>query len=329
MDISQKIHPAFSLIHRDSSFSLKFVLLLLGLILVLTHHYVYPLSISVQWIVFIVTMLITGIPHGAIDHLVDEQNEIHLKKTFSMRIFLKKYLGKMLIYGIVWWFFPVLAITIFMGISAFHFGETDLLTLPKNEKVEKYLYLAYGWLILNVLFLTHLSEVIDILKSLPNFFDRFTNVLILLMGTYKYLYFSFCSFVFIFTSFLFIKNKKNTIPFLFTCLQGVVIILICSYLPFLLAFAFYFGIWHSLICFQSIRQYVIDKKEKYAWQKLAKKALLFSIIAIVGICLFIIIGNFYTQTSNLLFWLFIGIAILTAPHMTVMSSMFNTIKTNK
>ncbi len=328
MDILHKIHPTFSLTHKDSSFTLKFVLLILGLILVLTHQYVYTFSSSVQWTIFIATMLITGIPHGAIDHLVDEQNELHLKKKFSMSVFLKKYLGKMLIYGLIWWFFPIIAITIFMGISAFHFGETDLLSLPKNTKIEKFLFLTYGWLVLNILFYTHLPEVIDILKSLPNFLDSFTNVLILLMGEYKIAYFSVCSILFLLTALEFTMDKKNIIPFLSILVQGLFIVLICSNLPFLLAFAFYFGIWHSLLCFQSIRQYVIDKQEKYAWKKLAKKAVLFSLIAIFGIFFFIIIANFYKQTSSLLFWLFIGIAILTAPHMTVMSTMFNTIKLN-
>jgi beta-carotene 15,15'-dioxygenase len=315
-----------SSITDKQSLTLKMYLFLFGTILVIFHQFIYPISTSIQWVIFVGTMLVTGIPHGAIDHLVDEQNALNENKAFSISSFLQMYLGKMIIYGLVWWFFPILAITIFMGISAFHFGETDLLILPKNEKAEKFLFLSYGWILLNILFLTHLNEVITILQSLPHFLDAFTNVLILVMGKYKIEYFGICGLLFLISFITYAKTKDSLLPILMILIQGIAILLICTFLPFLLAFAFYFGLWHSLLCFQSIRQYIVENQQIVEWKKLAKKATLFSLIAIFGILFFILIGNFYNQTSNLLFWLFIGIAILTAPHMSVMSTMFSAMK---
>jgi beta-carotene 15,15'-dioxygenase len=308
------------------SFTLKMYLFFFGATLVIFHQFVYPISTSIQWVIFVGTMLVTGIPHGAIDHLVDEQNALNKNKTFSLTSFLKMYLGKMVIYGLIWWFFPILAITIFMGISAFHFGETDLLILPKNKKAEKFLFLSYGWILLNILFLTHLNEVITILQSLPQFLDAFTNVLILVMGKFKIQYFSICGFLFLVSFLNYAKTKNSLLPILVILIQGMGILLICTYLPFLLAFAFYFGLWHSLLCFQSIRKYIVENQQILAWKILARKALFFSLVAIFGIVFFILLGNIYNQTSNLLFYLFIGIAILTAPHMSVMSTMFSAMK---
>jgi beta-carotene 15,15'-dioxygenase len=315
-----------SSISDKQSFTLKMYLFLFGTTLVIFHQFVYPISTSIQWVIFVGTMLVTGIPHGAIDHLVDEQNALNSNKTFSLTSFLKMYMGKMVIYGLIWWFFPILAITIFMGISAFHFGETDLLILPKNKKAEKFLFLSYGWILLNILFLTHLNEVITILQSLPQFLDAFTNVLILVMGKFKIQYFSICGLLFLVSFLNYAKTKNSLLPILVILIQGMGILLICTYLPFLLAFAFYFGLWHSLLCFQSIRKYIVENQQILAWKILARKALVFSLVAIFGIVFFILLGNIYNQTSNLLFYLFIGIAILTAPHMSVMSTMFSAMK---
>jgi beta-carotene 15,15'-dioxygenase len=321
-----KLSSNFYSFFRTESFSLKAYLLLFGIALVIFHNFIFQLPENIQWIIFIVTMLITGIPHGAIDHLVDEQNELNAKKAFSMSSFLKKYISKMLVYGLIWWFFPILAITIFIGISAYHFGETDLLVLPKNSKSEKFLFLSYGWLLLNVLFLTHFIEVVSILNSLPGFFDGFTQVLILLLGKFKIPYFAFCLAALCISTLNYSKSENSLLPVLSIFLQGVVIVAICAQLPFLLAFAFYFGLWHSLLCFQSIRQYILENQQVLAWKQVARKALLFSLIAIFGLVFLILIGNLYSQTSFLLFWLFIGIAILTAPHMSVMSTMFSAMK---
>jgi beta-carotene 15,15'-dioxygenase len=312
---------------NHKSFSLKIYLLLFGAILVVFHNYIFSIPVSMQWFLFVGTMLITGIPHGAIDHLVDEQNVINSQKSFSMFSFLVKYVSKMMIYALIWWFFPVMAITIFIGISAFHFGETDLLILPKHRKSEKFLFLAYGWVLLNLLFFTHQTEVVLILKSLPRFLDGFTQALVLLLGKYKIQYFSVCGVLFLIACANYCRSKNLILPLVTILIQGVIILFICAKLPFLLAFAFYFGIWHSLLCFQSIRQYLIENQQLLAWENLAKKALKFSLIAIFGILFFIVIGNYYSHSSNLLFWLFIGIAVLTAPHMEVMSGMFDTIKT--
>jgi beta-carotene 15,15'-dioxygenase len=320
------LNISFSTLLDNQSFSLKLYLFLFGAGLVLFHQFIFPISTSIQWTLFVGTMLVTGIPHGAIDHLVDEQNALNKNKRFSINAFLRMYLGKMVVYGLIWWFFPIVAITIFMGISAFHFGETDLLILPKNKKAEKFLFLSYGWILLNILFLTHLTEVVSILKSLPHFLDAFTNILILVMGKYKIQYFSVCSVLFLVSFINYATTRNSFLPILIILIQGIGILLICTYLPFLLAFAFYFGLWHSLLCFQSIRQYILDKQQISAWQIIAKKAIFFSLIAIFGILFLILLGNYFNQTSNLLFWLFIGIAILTAPHMSVMSTMFSAMK---
>ncbi len=309
--------------------ALKLYLLVYGILLVTFHQFIYNIPESVQWVLFVGTMLVTGIPHGAIDHLVDEKNLTNQSRSFSMGSFLAKYLSRMAVYALLWWFFPIFAITIFIGISAYHFGETDLMILPKHQRTERMFFLSYGWMLLNVLFFTHQSDVILILNSLPHFLDTFTDALVLLLGQYKVYYFTACVVWLLGACYnYYLASKTSPKLIIFILIQGLVLMAICAKLPFLLAFSFYFGLWHSLLCLQSIRKYLMENSQLLTWNKLVKKAALFSTIAIIGIIVFTLVGNQYSSTSDLLFWLFIGIAILTAPHMEVMSDMFSTIKSS-
>jgi beta-carotene 15,15'-dioxygenase len=300
--------------------------LLYGAALALLHHY-YALSETVQWVLFGSTMLLTGIPHGAIDHLVDSQNRLQQSKRFSLFKFLVHYLSKMALYALLWWFFPVLAFIVFMGISAFHFGETDLIALPKHSKSEKMLFWSYGWMLLSILLFTHKTEILLIINSLPSFLEPVAGALIALFGFYKNYYFVSCAILLLGASAYYHWHTAAGFGFtLMVLLQGIILLIICAKLPFLLAFSFYFGLWHSLLCLQSIRQYLQQNNQQLAWKELVRKATLFSSIAITGIVLLMAIGNQYSQASDLLLWLFIGIAILTAPHMEIMSTMFDAVR---
>lgn len=320
---------ASATIAGSKSLLLKIYLLLYGVALALFHHYVSPISESVQWILFAGTMLLTGIPHGAIDHLVDEQNRLQQNKQFSMAGFLTNYLSRMALYAVLWWFFPVLAFVVFMGISAFHFGETDLIALPKQKKAEGLLFLSYGWVLLSILLFTHQAEILLILNSLPDFLETVAAALIALFGPYKNYYFGACA-VGLLGAFSYYRSQTvvSIGSILLVLLQGALLLFICAQLPFLLAFSFYFGLWHSLLCLHNIRQYLRQNNQQLAWNQLVKKAILFSSIAIVGILVLMAVGNQYSQTSDLLLWLFIGIAILTAPHMEIMSTMFGVIRSD-
>jgi beta-carotene 15,15'-dioxygenase len=319
------VHSAFA---ENKSISLKLYLLGFGVLLVIFHQFVYTIPAAVQWLLFAGTMLLTGIPHGAIDHLVDEQSRLHHHKSFRMIDFLVRYLSRMALYALLWWIFPVLAFAVFFGIAAYHFGETDLMILPKNKKTESWLFFTYGWLLLNILILTHQTEVVPIFHSFPHFLDTATQALISLVGQYSVLYFSICALCFLACMVCYsYQSGAGFLPVFFILIQGSILLLICSQLPFLLAFSLYFGLWHSLLSLQSIREYLMKNEQLLTWRILVKKAVLFSSIAISGIVILIIIGNQYSHTADLLLWLFIGIAVLTAPHMEIMSSMFTDIRT--
>ena len=113
---------------------LRQLLLVIGFGLALLHAY-FPLSTNQQLGVLFVTLFTLGIPHGALDFYIDQSINTGADRKHGY-LFLFKYLMNMLVYGLVWYFLPTIAILIFIGLTAFHFGEIDW-------AVDKYYWFIY------------------------------------------------------------------------------------------------------------------------------------------------------------------------------------------
>ncbi len=68
--------------------------------------------------------LIAGLPHGAADH------RIARSLTGGPLLFHLLYLATAALVFVAWWLVPVAAMLLFLGVSAWHFGESDLLRVP-------------------------------------------------------------------------------------------------------------------------------------------------------------------------------------------------------
>jgi lycopene beta-cyclase len=79
------------------------------------------LTLQVVNVMIILGMVAIGIPHGAVDHLLDSGQW----NPRSLPLFVIKYLSIAAIMGVVWYAAPTLALTIFLVYSAWHFGQTD------------------------------------------------------------------------------------------------------------------------------------------------------------------------------------------------------------
>jgi Brp/Blh family beta-carotene 15,15'-monooxygenase len=66
-------------------------------------------------------MILVGIPHGAVDHLL-ETGSWNLKKA---PMFIINYLVLAGVIGVLWLFLPQIALIIFILYSMWHFGQAD------------------------------------------------------------------------------------------------------------------------------------------------------------------------------------------------------------
>lgn len=305
-------------------------LLYSAFLLLLLHRFVFPVPENIQWIFFAVTILVAGIPHGALDHLVARQNSILQNRSFSSAGFYTTYLSRMAAYGVCWYFFPSLSLLFFILLSAFHFGETDIsIAATQQQKPIRFLQTTYGLFIVLLLIFTHANEVFPILSVMNQ--NHSFAIASVFQPAHSFLILSVISLLMLFCLFWFHKTHQLSITWYRNfALQTVSIIVIIVFLPLPLAFAFYFGCWHSLHSLENIRRHLSNAAGKnMPFTTLLIKCIPYSIIAFSGIALLIAVVNYSGNQHVLLFLFFIGIAILTAPHLEVMTDMYKQLRKSK
>lgn len=302
------------------------LLLFVALVITLIHHYIIRIPQDLQWIFLGISLLVTGIPHGALDHLVARQNHDKAQKKFSLTSFYIRYLSRMLIFGLFWLIFPGISLIIFLLISAFHFGETDLpIKGQGSNSVALIFQTVYGSFVLLVLLLAHQEEVMPLLSLLT----RDDGHLTFSPGKNDILLITFSGIIAVLASgVLFAARFRPGRAWLVgISAQTVAILIILIFLPLPLAFAFYFGCWHSINALQSIRDHLSSSiGAKISWMWIFKKVVPFTLLALLGISIGYILINSIQQVYVPLQAFIIGVAMLTAPHLEVMNEMYKLIR---
>ena len=289
-------------------------ILLLGVLLALVTL-VAPINQNSQLVFFIVIILLTGVPHGSLDFFVEKQIQKQASQKIVLAKFLKKYLFNMLLYGILWWLLPTVALILFIGLTAYHFGEIDW-PMRNHPKLDAILYTLYGFQLIVFIITSHITMAAPILQQIVQ--QQIPTTVWLQWGNIGCISSGVGLVIQLLLLTFFYKKIGWTVQVLQQfLLQSAVLIAIIYILPLYLSFGFYFGIWHSLLSFQLIRKQMQLPNNAAGWATLIKKALPFTIIAWVGIAALIVL-----QTQTPTQWLaisnlFVGIAILTLPHLQV------------
>jgi len=304
---------------------LRIALLLSGCLLLLFQQYILPVDTNTQFLIFLIGILLLGVPHGAADLLVASQNAETGKQSFSKIRFLVVYISRLFAFAAILWFFPLAGNLLFIFFAAYHFGETDLYQFKTNTFLGKLFVIFYGLLILSVILLHHFEEV----KPLYQMFQAGKDNIAFInwLDIHRYNIISVAGILFFTTTFIyFLRNtntdKKDKGQFL---IRLAIILFILFNLPMLLGFTFYFVVWHSVLSLNNIVTY-LRKNNSYSQNRIKKEILLYSVLAIVGIALFGLTGFMFISSNAVVGYLFLGLAVLTAPHMQIMHDMYNSLR---
>ena len=231
--------------------------------------------------VFIPGMLLIGIPHGALDHLSLKKRLGHL----GMMDFILRYL--LIGAGILSLFYiqPVIGLVLFLLCSAFHFGQTDCLEWGIKDNLKSF---VLGLFVLSSILFSHLPETVVILNQMG--VSTLSN---LSSGLERVGYFPF---LMAFPLLGYIKKWQF--------IQLVVLLLLLTKLPLLLAFGSYFVFQHS---FNGWRQ--LSTQLRLTTAHLWIKALPFTL---GGIGLFLVYYFFFDGKAWGQFFIFA--AALSLPH---------------
>lgn len=302
---------------------MRIILLTVGIALLLLQQFFYPFSAQVQFILFIAGIVLLGIPHGAADILVATENAPN-KKAFSAKKFHFNYVARLAAFALLFWLFPVTTNLLFIGIAAFQFGETDLIQFNSTKMSGKFFVTSYGILILFVIILPHFET----LKPLCVLFKSGKQNEMFISFIYDFRYHiliasGICFFI-ISAWYILTNNVKfNEVGKFF--IEYATLLFVLYFLPMILGFTFYFVLWHSVFSLKNIFSY-LNKNGLISRIAIAKEIGFYSILSFGGFIIFGYTGFLFLGNNELIAYVFLFLAVLTAPHMQVMHNMYQKLK---
>lgn len=219
-------------IHLKKINALRYLFSFVGvLIYFILQYFNNVISLNFGYFLIIIGLLLFGIPHGAVDHLLKAQNK---RPLFE---FIFRYLIIIISYFIFWRYFPLFSIILFILYSSFHFGESELEEMGVHlNNIKIYIRgFLIGSSVLFFIIFTHLNESIEVISKIRGLdnIKLYTNELIM----YKFPL-SLISLVYLLCEFLLFK-KAGFLMLILMLITG------CK-MPLIVAFSLYFICQHSL-----------------------------------------------------------------------------------
>lgn len=285
--------------------------IIFGLIISVPLSFFFPDELGWQ-IALALVALTVGIPHGAVDHIVTVPKFQKLK----MALFILGYLA---VTGLVIWFIlsaNLLGFQLVVLMSAIHFGIGDASFIAELDRLKgevgfpKLWYAAAAGFTPVVLPLvsTQSSAALEVVNPAirdwafgfaPGLFVFFValNVAVTMLMLYK---------------------KRNQEALDLALLLGISLIA-----PPLVAFAFYFGLWHalrhtgrlSLELPRSVAAHSANRPSKALWEAIG--AGLPALVLVFGFTIWLGLFNGFSLEQELLWYLLVVIWALTVPHMAL------------
>ncbi|MFM2227625.1 MAG: hypothetical protein RL664_968, partial [Bacteroidota bacterium] len=111
---------------------------------------------AIGYTALIIGMICVGLPHGAVDHLIESKSWDYKKAPR----FIGQYLAHIACMGMIWYIAPIFALIAFLSYSAWHFGQADI----KQWSIANFLTLPWGGTLLLFILGTHQVETSEILN---------------------------------------------------------------------------------------------------------------------------------------------------------------------
>lgn len=255
----------------------------------------------VQFSLFGIILLSIGIPHGAIDHLISNP-KIDRK---GLGNFILIYLSLIAAYLIIWYYLPLIALSAFLLMSAYHFGQSHFLT-DQPKKNAWILYLTRGGYFLFAILLGDWETTKLILSPLINLeYLNQSRVLILIL--------------FLFSTLL-VQGLYGPKFQKIQLLELLILAPILYFSPLLISFVVYFGFWHALPSMLAEFNYLRSFKAYDSVKKFSFQLLPFSLVSFIGIGLILFLGLKFLESNELILLFFVLISLISFPHILYMDN---------
>ena len=253
--------------------------------------------------VALAAIFLFGVPHGGFDAAIARRSGWSMSGPLSWLIFHSTYIAIAIVVALLWWWFPLTSLCLFLVISGYHFGASDIAEYGRDWLP----WLAHGGLVpiaIPSLNPEAVAPIFSIITGSDEAADIVLSIIQLIFIGWIICCISYC---------LFSLHKKHYGKPLVSL---VVMIAIVGLLSPLVSFAIYFCLWHS-------RSHIIriwDSLLQGERLAIAQEAIAYTLLswsAAVGI--FVYLSG--SMTDMLLQITFIGLAALTWPHMILVDYM--------
>ena len=264
-------------------------------------------------LVALAAIVLIGLPHGAFDGAV--ALALGYGKTLkSMLGFVVTYVAISLLVVLFWLAFPVLALLLFLAISAVHFGIGDSLSGAFLQRGIQ--SLSHGGLVVVGVSLMHRPEVDPIFAHLV---AGETSLLWAVLSIAAY------GLVVILMGYAVLACRHPKLRLRFGELAGLA--LVYYLLPPLVGFALYFCVVHSV---RHVRHLWNDLRDSaYGRRRMLPLAVLFTGASwLAGAITLWLMPTAETLDGDILRVVFIGLAALTVPHMMLVDGLFRRLPQN-
>ena len=273
------------------------------------------ISIENQLIYSSLSILLFGIPHGAIDHII-----FFKKRQLTKLKFYLVYLGLIVGFVLMWHIAPVLSLILFLLISAFHFGESQFEDIKITKVLKNTFFFFWGIALLATLIYYNINElanvtayfddtlafekVYDIKKVTALYYV--TNIIniasMILMAVYKQ-----------------IKIERLLSEFFLLFLIHITFFLF----PFIIGFTLYFVVLHSLKVMQDEIEFFKKDNPKFSILDFLKLLAPYSILSIFFTTILLLLSYYTYIPYSIPFLSIVIISVITLPHAIVMNIFYN------
>lgn len=272
---------------------------------------------TAQYVLLAVGTVVIGIPHGATDD--------HVYRTLAgrrgMPWFYGLYLLIALLYGVVWAVAPGFSLLLFLVISVYHFGQSNLFytALPESSGGKKGIYLSWGAFNLATPILFRYEEAAPVIEAILGWSPVSiaaahaaapwvsTSLLLLNLGI-----------LFV----LFVRNRLALRDLLREIAGFGVLFALYATAPLFVSFIVYWAFWHSL---NSAIEIAGTWTGRSAGQQMAaffRAAAPLTAVTFAGMALIFALTQAYGSREALVAMFFIIIAAITLPHMVIMEMLY-------
>lgn len=279
-------------------------------------------SLSV-WSILVLFFVIAvfGIPHGAVDHLVAARTQAARGAVISTLGFNVRYLGAMVVYGVVWLAVPGLALGIFLLLAVHHFGQSDLAYLRLSPVSQMAVQWSRGVFVIGAPLIAHVAAISPVISNLGGGEPAAWSWLADNGGMW---------FLFVIGQHLLIGGAvalraAHPATVRREALGLAVLAVLFWRTDPLLGFAVYFGLWHSVAHLLVVMDALGPRtasQQALRVREFVRIAAPRSLISVVATIVFAGVAVMNGRSELLLPAVFVMVSLLTLPHMVVVEQLW-------